>query len=172
MLQCQGPAAESLGRRSPERTAQMAAIKPTMKEGVEAEEAPLHRIRITLTSKNVKNLEKGERESGLRLGHSRFPPLLCTAQCLQGHSGMLAPFGPVSRGRAEGVQRGAPAPEESAPQEVPQRCRILTRCMCFPSPRSVRRPDQGRQGQAAQGEGPRPHAHQDPAHHHPQGPLR
>lgn len=36
------------------------AIKPTQKPGVEeAEAAPIHRIRITLTSKNVKNLEKG-----------------------------------------------------------------------------------------------------------------
>lgn len=37
------------------------AIKPAQKPGVEeAEAAPIHRIRITLTSKNVKNLEKGE----------------------------------------------------------------------------------------------------------------
>ncbi|KAL4443258.1 hypothetical protein ABPG75_010995 [Micractinium tetrahymenae] len=35
------------------------AIKPAQKPGVEeAEAAPIHRIRITLTSKNVKNLEK------------------------------------------------------------------------------------------------------------------
>ncbi|GAB4818698.1 hypothetical protein N2152v2_005744 [Parachlorella kessleri] len=39
-----------------------AAIKPAQKPGVEeAEAAPIHRIRITLTSRNVKNLEKGER---------------------------------------------------------------------------------------------------------------
>lgn len=37
------------------------AIKPAQKPGVEeAEAAPIHRIRITLTSKNVKALEKGE----------------------------------------------------------------------------------------------------------------
>jgi small subunit ribosomal protein S20e len=37
------------------------AMKPAAKPGVEeAEAAPIHRIRITLTSKNVKNLEKGE----------------------------------------------------------------------------------------------------------------
>ena len=36
------------------------AIKPVQKPGVEeAEAAPIHRIRITLTSKNVKSLEKG-----------------------------------------------------------------------------------------------------------------
>lgn len=41
-----------------------AAIKP--KQGVEepVEQAPIHRIRITLTSRNVKNLEKGERAGG------------------------------------------------------------------------------------------------------------
>jgi hypothetical protein len=39
------------------------AIKPAQKPGVEeAEAAPIHRIRITLTSKNVKALEKGESE--------------------------------------------------------------------------------------------------------------
>lgn len=37
------------------------AIKPAQKPGVEeAEQAPIHRIRITLTSRNVRNLEKGE----------------------------------------------------------------------------------------------------------------
>ena len=41
------------------------AMKPAAKPGVEeAEAAPIHRIRITLTSKNVKNLEKGEPEGG------------------------------------------------------------------------------------------------------------
>jgi hypothetical protein len=34
------------------------ATKPT-KAGVEEGESPIHRIRITLTSRNVKNLEKG-----------------------------------------------------------------------------------------------------------------
>jgi hypothetical protein len=34
------------------------AVKPTMKQGVE-EGTTVHRIRITLTSKSVKNLEKG-----------------------------------------------------------------------------------------------------------------
>ena len=38
------------------------AMKPVAKAGVEeAEAAPIHRIRITLTSKNVRNLEKGAR---------------------------------------------------------------------------------------------------------------
>ena len=38
-----------------------AVIKPATKPGVEeADAAPVHRIRITLTSKNVRNLEKGE----------------------------------------------------------------------------------------------------------------
>lgn len=37
------------------------ATKPGVeKAGVEAEAPQVHRIRITLTSKNVKNLEKGE----------------------------------------------------------------------------------------------------------------
>lgn len=41
------------------------AIKPAQKPGVEeAEAAPIHRIRITLTSKNVKNLEKGAAPGG------------------------------------------------------------------------------------------------------------
>jgi small subunit ribosomal protein S20e len=34
------------------------ATKPVQKSGVEEEVAPTHRIRITLTSRNVKNLEK------------------------------------------------------------------------------------------------------------------
>lgn len=34
--------------------------KPVEKAGLEGQGAALHRIRITLTSKNVKNLEKGE----------------------------------------------------------------------------------------------------------------
>ena len=40
---------------------QMAAIKPAAgKPGLEEEGSQIHRIRITLTSRNVKNLEKGE----------------------------------------------------------------------------------------------------------------
>ncbi len=39
---------------------QMAAIKPAAgKPGLEEEGSQIHRIRITLTSRNVKNLEKG-----------------------------------------------------------------------------------------------------------------
>ena len=38
---------------------QQMATKPVAKEGVEVEGAQVHRIRITLTSRNVKNLEKG-----------------------------------------------------------------------------------------------------------------
>ena len=37
------------------------ATKPVAKEGIEESQGPVvHRIRITLTSKNVKNLEKGK----------------------------------------------------------------------------------------------------------------
>lgn len=37
------------------------ATKPVSKPGMEEADAPqVHRIRITLTSKNVKSLEKGE----------------------------------------------------------------------------------------------------------------
>merc|ERR1719431_300766 len=36
----------------------MAAVKPEAGKGVAGEEAPVHRIRITLTSRNVKSLEK------------------------------------------------------------------------------------------------------------------
>lgn len=40
----------------------MAEVAKPTKLGVEqAHEVPIHRIRITLTSKNVTNLEKGER---------------------------------------------------------------------------------------------------------------
>jgi small subunit ribosomal protein S20e len=58
------------------------AIKPVTKPGVEEAEAPqVHRIRITLTSKNVKNLEKvcadlirGAKEKALRVkGPVRMP---------------------------------------------------------------------------------------------------
>lgn len=58
------------------------AIKPAQKPGVEeAEAAPIHRIRITLTSKNVKNLEKvcadlvrGAKEKQLKVkGPVRMP---------------------------------------------------------------------------------------------------
>ena len=45
----------------PSQMAAAAVIKPATKPGVEeADAAPVHRIRITLTSKNVRNLEKGE----------------------------------------------------------------------------------------------------------------
>jgi small subunit ribosomal protein S20e len=36
------------------------ATKPAGKPGLEEDLPQVHRIRITLTSKNVKNLEKGE----------------------------------------------------------------------------------------------------------------
>ncbi|KAI7840626.1 hypothetical protein COHA_005648 [Chlorella ohadii] len=58
------------------------AIKPAQKPGVEeAEAAPIHRIRITLTSKNVKSLEKvcadlvrGAKEKQLKVkGPVRMP---------------------------------------------------------------------------------------------------
>ena len=35
-------------------------MKPAAKPGLEEESAAVHRIRITLTSRNVKNLEKGQ----------------------------------------------------------------------------------------------------------------
>lgn len=41
------------------------------KVGVEDDAPQVHRIRITLTSKNVKNLEKGEQATGTHTG--RFP---------------------------------------------------------------------------------------------------
>ena len=43
------------------KSLQMATKPVAGKEGVEAEGPAVHRIRITLTSKNVKNLEKGEK---------------------------------------------------------------------------------------------------------------
>lgn len=42
------------------------ATKPVAKQGVEEEGPQVHRIRITLTSKNVKNLEKGEAPASSR----------------------------------------------------------------------------------------------------------
>lgn len=42
---------------------QMATKAIVSKNGVEGEAPQVHRIRITLTSKNVKNLEKGEPEA-------------------------------------------------------------------------------------------------------------
>lgn len=45
------------------RRAQMATKAGVEKAGVEAEAPQVHRIRITLTSKNVKNLEKGKRSA-------------------------------------------------------------------------------------------------------------
>lgn len=36
-----------------------AAIKPAVKPGYEDTQEPAHKVRITLSSKNVKNLEKG-----------------------------------------------------------------------------------------------------------------
>lgn len=42
------------------RVKQMSAVKPAAgKPGMEEEAAPVHRIRITLTSRNVRNLETG-----------------------------------------------------------------------------------------------------------------
>ena len=38
---------------------QMAAMKPAGKPGLEEDAAPIHRIRITLTSRNTAALEKG-----------------------------------------------------------------------------------------------------------------
>ena len=38
----------------------MSAMKPAGKPGQEEDVSQIHRIRITLTSRNVKNLEKGE----------------------------------------------------------------------------------------------------------------
>lgn len=42
---------------------QMSALKPIGKPGQEEEGAQVHRIRITLTSRNVKNLEKGRQRA-------------------------------------------------------------------------------------------------------------
>lgn len=45
-----------------------AVAAPTKVGLEESREVPLHRIRITLTSRNVKNLEKGEQFKSLLLG--------------------------------------------------------------------------------------------------------
>lgn len=44
--------------RQQQKMAAYAAMKPT-KAGLEEPQEPVHKIRITLSSKNVKNLEKG-----------------------------------------------------------------------------------------------------------------
>ena len=47
----------------------MAAIKPAAgKPGLEEEGSQIHRIRITLTSRNVKNLEKGATQNDVSTG--------------------------------------------------------------------------------------------------------
>jgi hypothetical protein len=51
------------------------ATKPVAKPGLEEEVAQVHRIRITLTSKNVKALEKGEQQASNS-----------TCTCLTAHS--------------------------------------------------------------------------------------
>jgi hypothetical protein len=58
----------------PAAAAQM-ATKPVSKPGLEEEVAQVHRIRITLTSKNVKALEKGEQHA-----RSSTCPQPCMAQ--------------------------------------------------------------------------------------------
>ncbi|KAK9835051.1 hypothetical protein WJX81_007370 [Elliptochloris bilobata] len=59
----------------------MAGMKPLGKPGLEDDSSPIHRIRITLTSRNVKNLEKvcadlirGAKEKHLKVkGPVRMP---------------------------------------------------------------------------------------------------
>ncbi|KAL4418892.1 hypothetical protein ABPG77_002635 [Micractinium sp. CCAP 211/92] len=67
------------------------AIKPAQKPGVEeAEAAPIHRIRITLTSKNVKALEKvcadlirGAKDKQLKISIWGFGPVRLPTRCLK-----------------------------------------------------------------------------------------
>ncbi len=51
---------------------QMSALKAVGKPGQEEDVAQVHRIRITLTSRNVKNLEKGEQQPNhMRQSHAQ-----------------------------------------------------------------------------------------------------
>ena len=62
----------------------MAAIKPAAgKPGLEEEGSQIHRIRITLTSRNVKNLEKGVSGSWYSIALHGKPQvlLIALAQC-------------------------------------------------------------------------------------------
>jgi hypothetical protein len=52
----------------------MAAVKPAGKPGLEEDAAPIHRIRITLTSRNTAALEKGAHASVHRFGGRYAPP--------------------------------------------------------------------------------------------------
>lgn len=59
---------------------QMATKPAAGKPGLEEELPQVHRIRITLTSKNVKALEKGEPEPHTQQ-HSNKLPLHCSSDC-------------------------------------------------------------------------------------------
>ena len=52
----------------------MAAVKPAGKPGLEEDAAPIHRIRITLTSRNTAALEKGAAASMHSLSGRCAPP--------------------------------------------------------------------------------------------------
>ena len=54
------------------------AMKPVGKPGLEDDSSPIHRIRITLTSRNVKNLEKG---ASARCPAADLAPAALTAWC-------------------------------------------------------------------------------------------
>ena len=127
---------------------QMASLKEAVKPGVE-EAAPVHRIRITLSSRNVKNLEKGK--------YPRPPPHLiprastpfALSRCC---SILCAPFLESSRSC---INHHSLEPLSASALS-----------------HSVRRPHPRREGEAAQGQGSREAAHQGAAHHHPQGARR
>lgn len=55
--------------------ANMAGMKPIGKPGLEDDALPIHRIRITLTSRNVKNLEKGAPSPVVQRALCEFKPL-------------------------------------------------------------------------------------------------
>ena len=59
----------------------MSALKALGKPGQEEDAAQVHRIRITLTSRNVKNLEKGEhqpsRHASITWHHPARPDVKC-----------------------------------------------------------------------------------------------
>ena len=116
-----------------------AVTKPAEEESVR-----VHRIRITLTSKNVVNLEKGT-PTRARLA---IQPI-CLWPCHFSRAGKKIFCDLHSLRSTE------------------------PRLIGFASPRrSVRRPDSRRQGKAAEGEGAGAYADQGPAHHHPQVSLR
>ena len=127
------------------------------------EEAKVHRIRITLTSRSIKDLEK-VRSAVLRL--SRAPPACAGHYC---------PPRRATQGRGGALQLQSCS--VGAAQETGERCSFqscsaggLTRLTAVLP--GLRGPHPWRQGEAPEGQGPRPPAHQDPPHHHAQVAVR